>query len=493
MMKLDILLSPWINQKLPEIEIHSIENDSRHVSKQALFLAYPGSATDGRHYIQKAIDAGAVAIAFESNDGFVVPNNGNVIFVPIENLTEKMLGIAQRFYPVDESMLKVTGVTGTNGKTTIAYLLAQAHECLNGHAAYIGTLGEGRVPHLNRLANTTPDSLVLQKLFHTYQGEDIHQIAMETSSHALAQHRVEGVKFKQAIFTNLTQDHLDYHKTMEDYAAAKAKLFAFPSLQHAIINYDDPYASLMAEQIPKGCQLITYGLHPKADIHALDMHTHPQGMSFNISSPWGRYCLQTNLIGQFNLYNILSVFASLVSTGYDAEKVVDVIRHLNPSPGRMELVTHQPQIIVDFAHSPDALSNVLKTIRQLTQGKVIVVFGCGGERDYGKRPIMGEVASQFADHIIITTDNPRTEDPEAIMAAIEIGVPAEQSKELIIDRRLAIEKAIELASHEDIVLIAGKGHEDYQIIGTKSYPFSDQQVVKDILSKKGLLASANHL
>ncbi|WP_367607168.1 UDP-N-acetylmuramoyl-L-alanyl-D-glutamate--2,6-diaminopimelate ligase [Legionella sp. W05-934-2] len=480
-MKLDNLLSPWVQENLPSIAIESIENDSRQVTKNALFLAYPGAATDGRQYIKQAIDAGAVAVAYESMDGFKPAENGKIVFLPIENLASKMLGLAQRFYPIDESELLVTGVTGTNGKTTIAYVLAQAYERLNGHAAYIGTLGEGRVNQLNRLANTTPDSLVLQKLFHRYQHQGIRHVAMETSSHALSQQRVAGVKYHQAIFTNLTQDHLDYHKTMAEYATAKAKLFAFPSLKYAIINYDDPYANLMAEKIPVGCQLITYGLHPKADIHALDMHTHQQGMSFNITSPWGKFCLQTVLIGQFNLYNILSVFASLVSAGYDAAEVVEVIRHLQPSPGRMELISHQPQIIVDFAHSPDALGNVLKTVRQLSQGKIIVVFGCGGERDYGKRPIMGEVASRFADHIIITSDNPRTEDPETIMSAIAAGVPATQSMEKISDRRLAIKKAIDMADFDDVILVAGKGHEVSQIIGTKSYPFSDQLVIKELI------------
>ncbi len=482
-MKLNSLLSPWVKLELPELTIRSIENDSRRVSEDTLFLAYPGSATDGRQFIQQAINSGAAAIAFEASDGFIAPQSDKVFFIPINNLASKMLDMAQQFYPIKESELTITGVTGTNGKTTIAYLLAQAHERLNGRAAYIGTLGEGRVNHLNSLANTTPDSLALQKLFHRYQGEGIQQVAMETSSHALVQKRVDGVKFNQAIFTNLTQDHLDYHKTMAEYAAAKTKLFAFPSLQYAIINYDDPYALLMAEQIPERCQLFTYGLHPKADIHALDMNTHQQGMSFNISSPWGNFCLQTILIGQFNLYNILSVFTSLICAGYSADKVVEVIRDLKPSPGRMELVAHQPQVIVDFAHSPDALSNVLKTIRQLSQGRVFVVFGCGGERDTSKRPIMGQVASQFADHIIITSDNPRTEDPEIIMAAIDAGISPDKSKEMIIDRRLAIEKAIELASAEDVILVAGKGHEDYQIIGTKSYPFSDQQVIQSIFNK----------
>lgn len=482
-MKLDNLLSPWTKQTLPSVDIHSIENDSRHVGKNALFLAYPGAATDGRQYISQAIDSGAVAIAYESKDGFVPPQTQEAIFIPLESLAETMMGLAQRFYPVNDSELSITGVTGTNGKTTIAYVLAQAYEKLNGNSAYIGTLGQGQVHQLKRLSNTTPDCLVLQKLFHHYQSKGIQHIIMEASSHALAQHRVAGVKFKQAIFTNLTQDHLDYHKTMADYAAAKAKLFAFPSLEYAIINYDDPYAKLMAEQIPAGCELLTYGLHPKADIHAVDMHTHQQGMSFNISTPWGLFCLQTVLIGQFNLYNILSVFTGLVCSGYKPDMVADVIRHLQPSPGRMEMVAHKPQIIVDFAHSPDALNNVLKTIRQLSHGKVIVVFGCGGERDFGKRPYMGEIASQYADHIIITNDNPRTEDPEAIMAAIDSGIPASQSKEMISDRRLAIQKAIELANDDDVILVAGKGHETNQIIGTKTYPFSDQQVIRSLLKE----------
>ncbi len=476
-MKLSQLLAPWVTYKIVDCTITGIQNDSRQVQPGDLFVAYPGAAADGRLFIHKAVAAGAVAVLFEPTDfpDMIAPN---VPCIAIPDLATKLAYIAKAFYGNPGEALTFTGITGTNGKTTIAYQLAQAHSLLGQGAAYIGTIGQGEVHHLKPLDNTTPDSLFLQKLFAQYKSQGLKQVCMEVSSHALAQHRVDAIEFNQAIFTNLTLDHLDYHHTMENYAAAKATLFARTSLQWAIINQDDEYQKFMTAAIKPHVRKLSYGMGPNSDVKVLNWHMDINGTLIEVESPWGQHQLHIKALGAFNIYNSLAVFSSLLATGYAPEQVVQVMSQLKAAPGRLEIVSSAPYVLVDYAHTPDALKNALVTLGQIKKGKLWVVFGCGGDRDKSKRPIMGKIASDHADEIVITSDNPRTEDPQTIIAEIAMGVSSSAFVKQLENREEAIAYALKKAHEDDIILIAGKGHESYQQIGTVKHAFSDQEVVR---------------
>lgn len=483
-MKISELLKPWTEVITSDCDIVGLHNDSRQIHPGYLFFAYPGALTDGRLYIRQAIAAGASAIIYEPENW---PENcafadNDIIMVPLPGLAQNLAAIASRFYDEPTKKIGVTGVTGTNGKTTIAWQLAQAHELLSTKAAYIGTLGHGRVTGLASQANTTPDALCLQHLFYDYQKEGVKQVCMEVSSHALAMQRVDNIDFQQAIFTNLTLDHLDFHQTMDAYAAAKSLLFTRASLQWAIVNFDDSYAQYMIAAVSKPCKLITYGISEGSDVRALKWDVTMQGTVIDVESPWGRHQLTIKALGFFNIYNALAVFTSLLAHGYGAENVLAVMPLLHGAPGRMEVVTQQPCTIVDYAHTPDALENVLLTLNKVKKGRILLVFGCGGDRDKTKRPIMGSIASRHADVAIITSDNPRTEEPLQIMNDIKQGLLATDTDiHMIADRKEAIEKAVSLARQDDIILVAGKGHEAYQEIGRERFSFSDQAVIKGLV------------
>ncbi|OCH98874.1 UDP-N-acetylmuramoyl-L-alanyl-D-glutamate--2,6-diaminopimelate ligase [Legionella jamestowniensis] len=482
-MKLAELMRPWIDHTFPDCEISGLHNDSRHIKPGCLFLAYPGASTDGRLFIPQAVTAGASAIVYEPANWPTDKLPKDVICIPLNHLAEKLGDIASHFYNYPAKKLTVTGVTGTNGKTTIAYQLAQAYELLGQHSAYIGTLGQGKISALKELGNTTPDALCLQHLLADYQQNAVQQVCMEVSSHALCQHRVDGIDFHQAIFTNLTHEHLDYHRTMEAYANAKALLFAKPTLKSAIINQDDLYCQLMREAITaKSCQIVSYGIKEEADVRALDWEVSLAGTSFDILSPWGQLQLKIDALGFFNIYNALAIFSSLAVNDYAIETIASVMSKLQAAHGRMEIVSQEPYIIVDYAHTPDALKNVLMTLNKMKKNRLLVVFGCGGDRDKTKRPIMGKIAEQYSDIAIITSDNPRTEDPMTIIKDVEAGVADPSRVVKIVDRQQAITKAISLAEKDDIILISGKGHETYQQIGNLRYFFSDQAAVLQVIN-----------
>lgn len=481
-MKLSQLLQPWITQNITDCNITDIKNDSRLIQEGDLFIAYPGAASDGRLYIEKAVASGAVAIAYEPENipaSVILP--ALIPCIPIPDLGEQLAEIAKRFFNNPCESLSVTGVTGTNGKTTIAYQLAQAHYLLGQNAAYIGTIGQGNVTHLKPLENTTPDALCLQRLLAEYKDQQIKQVCMEVSSHALTQHRVDGINFNQALFTNLTLDHLDYHHTMQAYGAAKAMLFARDELNYAIINGDDEFQHLMSSAVRPHVKKITYGMHKDCDVKAINWHTDMNGTQIEVQSPWGLHQLKIRALGQFNIYNSLAIFSSLMVNGYPAEKVVEVMALLKAAPGRMEIVADSPYVLVDYAHTPDALENVLTTLSELKKGLLWVVFGCGGDRDKTKRPVMGRAASLYADKIVITSDNPRTEDPAAIVDEIAQGISPSLPIVKLVNREEAIAHALKEAGKDDIILIAGKGHEAYQQIGTVKHAFSDQEVVKRLI------------
>ena len=483
-MKLKELLRPWVTTELPDLDISGLHNDSRQLKPGFLFFAYPGAAVDGRLFMQQAGLAGAAAVVYDSENvpsAAAFPNH--IPCVPVPQLGKKLAEIASRFYDYPTKKLSVTGVTGTNGKTTIAYQLAQAYGLLGQKAAYVGTLGHGFVDALQPLANTTPDALCLQKFLHNYQQTLVKQVCMEVSSHALSQGRVDGIDFTQAIYTNLSHEHLDYHHTMQAYADEKAKLFATPSLKSAIINHDDEYSQLMAANLGPTCRRLTYGLQDGCDVRAVNWNISMLGSELEIASPWGTHHVRVSILGKFNVYNSLAVFAGLLANDVATTDVIRVMDKLHASPGRMEVVAQNPCVIVDYAHTPDALENVLSTLGQLKQGRLGVVFGCGGDRDKTKRPMMGRIASQYADFVIITSDNPRSEEPSHIVDEIAQGVLPATEVLKIVDREHAIHQALSMAAEQDIILIAGKGHEDYQLIGKERFAFSDQDVVRKWLNK----------
>lgn len=463
------------------IDVASICNDSRAIEPGALFLAYPGSGSDGRNFIPQAIAAGAKAVVYDPKDFTISNESLKVPCIPFSDLSKNLSQIARKFYGDSASKLSITGVTGTNGKTTIAYQLAEAYNVLHQKSAYIGTLGEGAFDTLRPLSNTTPDALCLHRLFGQYVSEKMTNVCMEVSSHALSQGRVDGIEFEQAIFTNLTHDHLDYHGTMDSYAKAKAKLFKGDHLQVAILNGDDEYAPQMVSNLSSKTRLLTYGMNKACDVYATECKINKQGSKMTVSSPWGQYCIEVNSLGLFNLYNTLAIFTSLMCKGFSATQVIAVLKSLKPSSGRMEIISSTPTVIVDYAHTPDALKNALKTLRPLCDGRLIVVFGCGGDRDHAKRPLMGKEASKCADEIIVTSDNPRSEDPNQIIADVCKGIPSEGISLLTItDREQAIQQAVQSATPDDIILIAGKGHESYQEVGGKRRYFSDQVFVRSL-------------
>jgi UDP-N-acetylmuramoyl-L-alanyl-D-glutamate--2,6-diaminopimelate ligase len=485
-MKLSMLLKPFEIQVTEDCEITGLHNDSRQINPGYLFIAYKGELADGRQYISKAIEAGAKAIVYDpvncSEDSFP---SGSVPIIPFPEVSNYLGQLSSIFFGEPVKALDITGITGTNGKTTIAYMLTQAYAFLGDATAYIGTLGHGAIDAMQPLQNTTPDGLVLHQLFNQYKHEGVKQVCMEVSSHALSLNRVDKVKFDTAVFTNLSHEHLDFHHTFEAYANAKARLFAWPGLKFAVINADDAHSELMKSKLRPDCKLITYGVREKSDVAAKDIRLSVTGSSFTIVSQWGDFPLTIKVIGLFNIYNALAVFSCLMVNGYSSVMVLDVMSKLEAVPGRMKVVSQSPGILVDFAHTPDALDNALSTLTELKTGRIITVFGCGGERDKEKRPIMGKIASQYSDVLIITSDNPRREDPLDIINQIEAGVAKEDTYVLsIINRKEAIEKAISMAEADDMILIAGKGHESYQQIGLERFDFSDQNIVEKILSAK---------
>ena len=484
-MKLQNLLQPWIANGLSDCDILGLQNDSRQIKFGDLFVAYPGAVADGRNYITQAQHQGAQAILYDPDkfpNDLRLPTTLPCIAVP--QLEKKLAAIASRFYENPSEILSVMGVTGTNGKTTIAYQLAQAHDLLGRTSWYMGTLGYGQVPNLDALRNTTPDALQVQGILYEYQQRGFQQLCMEVSSHALDQHRVDHVRFREAIYTNLSHEHLDYHLTMDAYLQAKATLFAKPGLEWVVLNQDDDYVQAIAANVSPAVRQFTYGMHQSADVFAVEYQLMSHGSEFTVKSPWGCHRVRIQSLGLFNIYNSLAVYTSLLAHGYPVESVLTVMAQLHPTPGRMEIVAHQPYVIVDFAHTPAALDSVLKTLQGLKASqstKIWVVFGCGGNRDKTKRPLMASVVSEQADHVVITSDNPRHEDPELIIRDIEAGLQPNTSVITIIDRREAIRYALNSAGKDDLVLIAGKGHEQYQIIGDQYLPFSDQKEARRCL------------
>jgi len=449
--------------------------DSRKVKSGCGFAAYPGDTSDGRNYLDQAIAAGAAGVLWEQRDYAWPQEWSQLPNVAVTGLKDRIGEIAATVYGNPSDKLWVIGVTGTNGKTSCAHWLAQSLSGSGRRSAVIGTLGNGFPDALTPSVNTTPDAIVLQQALAGYVEQGASVAVMEVSSHGLAQGRVNGVQFDVAVLTNLSRDHLDYHGDMAAYAAAKAALFQWPGLRYAVLNADDEFGRALADQLHAGSvEVVSYGMHNNSRVRGTALKLSAAGLEMDVESAWGNAHLVSPLLGGFNAYNLLATLAMLLVSGVP---MVDAVRQLvaiKPVAGRMQALggAGKPVVVVDYAHTPDALEKVLCTLREINpHGKLICVFGCGGQRDTGKRPLMGAIAARLADHVIVTSDNPRNEDPLAIIADITADMSGDYCIEA--DRGAAISAAVQSAGAGDVVLVAGKGHEDYQEIHGVKYPFSD--------------------
>ena len=467
--------------------VSGLSLDSRQVRRGDAFFALRGSQDHGISFAASAVQRGARVVLAEAP----APDDVAPLDVPllwIDGLHDQVGEIAARFYERPSESMRVVGVTGTNGKTSCVQLLAQALTLLGHRAASIGTLGAGVHGRLREGERTTPDAIHVQALLAGFRDDDVSHVAMEVSSHALAQGRVGAVDFEVAAFTNLTRDHLDYHGSMEAYGAAKALLFAWPGLRSAVINSDDPFGSELVTRLPDSMQRLRFSAagEREAEIAASDIVTSAEGLAFHLRTPWGNRAIRSQLIGRFNVANLLAVVGCLGALGEPFARIVEVLAQLQPVNGRMSRLggAHgQPLVVVDYAHTPDALEQALVAVRAHCAGRLICVFGCGGERDAGKRPLMGEIAARLADVAIVTDDNPRGEDGDAIVAQIVAGMTAARAMAVERDRAVAIADALALARAGDVVLIAGKGHETYQDGAAGKRPFDDLAVAHATLER----------
>jgi len=479
-----------------QIRVSGLSMDSRKTSPGDLFLACHGTRTSGVHYLREAINAGAVAIVAEADAGLQRFIN-EIPVIGVNDLRARVGIIASRFHGHPSSKMQVIGITGTNGKTTISYFIAQALTGISKHkVGLIGTLGYGPYPQLHAGPNTTPDPVTVQSTLADFYRQGIDTVVMEVTSIGLDQGRVCSVDFNIGIFTNLTIDHLDYHGDINTYAEAKKQLFTSHGIRHAIINIDDDYGRQLYREIAAVVPVTGYGLverfsnvtaaEDKSTVLAMAEES-DQGMTLSIKSPWGEAKLSVTIGGRYNAYNLLASLAALCVMGIPFPQAVERLSRLSPVPGRMERFGGggQPTVIVDYAHTPDALQNVLTFVKSQTTGKLVCVFGCGGNRDRSKRPQMGAIAETYADVIILTNDNPRYEDPLAIIEGILGGISDRNAVRIELDRNKAVTDAIQSARAGDTILVAGKGHEAYQEIAGQRYPFSDRQLVRHLLGAEG--------
>jgi len=478
--------------------ISGLAQDSRLVKPGDLFFARSGTQKDGREFVAAAIKQGAVAVLVEEQETASKVNDETTVvpIFPVKDLAKLIGVIAARFYNDPSNHLKVIGITGTNGKTSCSHFIAQALQLEDKPCGIIGTLGNGLYGQLQHTDLTTPDAITLQKLFAEFQTNGTKYVAMEVASHGLVQGRVSGTHFNIAVFTNLTRDHLDYHGSIANYAAAKRTLFTQPGLGCAVLNADDKYGAEWLTELKPILPVYSYSLNPplpqqqelngiaKTYVHHAQLDS--SGITASIHTPWGDGVLHNpHLTGRFNLSNLLAVVTVLGILGLSLEVILARMAQLRGVPGRMETFGggNKPLVIVDFAHTPDALEQVLKALGEYKQGLLWCVFGCGGDRDRGKRPLMAKVAEQYADRLIITDDNPRQEDPKQIVAEIYAGLTDPGKAVIEHDRRRAIAHAISCAQADDVILIAGKGHETYQIIGKEKEPFNDALEVQKLLTE----------
>jgi UDP-N-acetylmuramoyl-L-alanyl-D-glutamate--2,6-diaminopimelate ligase len=469
----------------PQLRVESLCYDSRQCRPGALFFALRGAKEDGTKFVAQAAQQGAVAIVSDAAlSACALP------FIQVPNARAAMAEMAAAFYGRPSDALKVMGVTGTNGKTTTAFLVKHLLDADQRRCGLIGTVkycvGDREID----APRTTPESVDLQDLLSQMIGAGSRAVAMEVSSHALTQHRTRGIAFDTAVFTNLTQDHLDFHRTMESYFEAKALLFEGLTKQkkkaRAIVNLDDRYGRFLIERFEKQIPVITYGMGVHANFRATNVRFDATGSSFQLTAKGREYLVRSPLIGSFNIYNVLGALAAANAMGMELRAAVAAMAKAPQVPGRLERVNAKRsfQVFVDYAHTDDALRNVLRTLKELKPRRLVTVFGCGGDRDRAKRPLMAAAAEEFSDWCILTSDNPRSEDPLRILADIRKGLRGKRYEE-IPDRTEAVHRAVQLAGNGDIILLAGKGHETYQeFAGGKRIPFDDAAVARRAIEAK---------
>lgn len=471
--------------------ITGIEHDSRKVQQGTLFVCIPGVHVDGHKFIPQAVAAGASAIVTTHED-IEVPQG--IAVLRVKELQPALDTIVPYFHDYPARKMRVVGITGTNGKTTTSYITRAILRKAGYKVGLIGTIQIMIEDEVLPIHNTTPDVVELQHTLAMMRDKGMDYVVMEVSSHALDQNRVAGIEFDTAVFTNLTQDHLDYHKTLENYMLAKAKLFDHVSEQGckqgktAVVNIDDAASATMLAHAK--CDHLMYAIEKEADLRATDILVHANGAEFVLHhESFGEMKLSLHITGIFNVYNVMSAVGAALSEHIDASVIKEALEAFTAVPGRFELVKagQDFSIIVDYAHTPDGVENVLKTARKIAKRRIIAVFGCGGDRDRTKRPIMGRLAAELADVVIATSDNPRTEDPAFILSQVEEGVEeaiGTKHHELIVDRRQAIYRAVEMAEKDDIVVILGKGHENYQILKDKTIHFDDKEEARAAVAAK---------
>jgi len=475
-------------------DITGLQIDSRQIEQGDLFICITGQVSDGHDYAATAVQKGAVALVVERILDLNVPQ------LLVENAREAMAALACHYYGYPSTDMKIIGVTGTNGKTTTTNIIEHILRYNNKQTGLMGTIQMKIGNEYTDMERTTMESNQLQHAFS--QMRDVHTdyCMMEVSSHALDMNRVKGIRFRTAVFTNLTQDHLDYHVTMDNYHQAKNLLFSRMDntyyadenkRQYAVLNADDPAHELFKKST--AAQVITYGIDNECDVRASKISITAKGTEFTVTTFAGEANIQMKLVGKFNVYNTLGAIAAALLEGVELSEIKNSLKEINAIEGRMEVVDGKQEflVLVDYAHTPDGLRNALSTISEFAEGRIITVFGCGGDRDRTKRPMMGMVASEYSDYIYVTSDNPRTEDPSAILqdivpGLVEAGYESDKY-ELIVDRQAAINKAIAEAGPKDVILIAGKGHETYQIIGKVKHDFDDRLIAKSALATRGLL------
>ncbi|MBP7610626.1 MAG: UDP-N-acetylmuramoyl-L-alanyl-D-glutamate--2,6-diaminopimelate ligase, partial [Steroidobacteraceae bacterium] len=460
------------------LQVTDLVQDSRAATPGCVFLACPGRTTHGLMHAAAAVERGAVAVLWEPGadlEAPVLPERVAAIAIP--HLSRHIGALADRFFRRPSADLRVAGITGTNGKTTTAFLLAQASDFLGRRGWYVGTLGHGHPGNVREAGLTTPDAVTVQRRLAEARDEGASTLGFEVSSHALDQDRVAGVNFDTAVFTNLTRDHLDYHGTLEAYAAAKARLFHTPGLRCAVINVRDPFGRELVERLDPTLEKIVYTTandvwaeRGTGWIRVSELRATAAGLTISVETSWGTGLLRSRLVGEFNAENLLAVLGVLLGWNVPLQKALAALALCVAPPGRMESFGGgtQPLVLVDYAHSPDALAKVLDAARAHARGRLLCVFGCGGDRDPGKRPLMGGIAEAGADVAIVTDDNPRTEESGAIIAQILAGMRDAAAAHVVPDRAEAIRQAIAEAEAGDVVVVAGKGHEDYQIVGTET-------------------------
>lgn len=472
--------------ELASLEVSGVAQDSREVAPGDLFLARSGLKHKGADYIIKAAEQGAVAALLDA-DEFDESASWPIPVLPVENLPQQLGWVAARFFGSPSHQMRLVGITGTNGKTSCSHFVAQALQEAGHRSAVVGTVGNGFIGSLQESSHTTPDAVGLQRLLAELRAEDAEVVVMEVSSHALEQYRVAGVEFDVVLFTNLSRDHLDYHGSLDAYGAAKARLFTEHNAGAGAIWCDDAFGQKLFNQLAgSDMQLISAG-ETRADIRAEQVMLNEAGISGLLKTPWGAIALNSPLVGAFNLTNLMLSAAALGLLGLNAGEIERGLNAVKPVAGRMQRLGggEQPMVVVDYAHTPDALQQALSALRSHCQGRLICVVGCGGDRDHGKRAQMGGVAASWADLVVVTSDNPRSEQPQSIIEMVLEGVPADQPQLVDADRRQAIIEAVAQAEAGDIVLVAGKGHETYQEINGERFPFSDVEEAMAALEVHG--------